>query len=78
MSLLADADTMIAAGPSATTAGNAISATQAGAPIDYVGMLDLYKTKLKEAKETLVLLKAVTDSGDSNLTVINTDLTAIG
>jgi hypothetical protein len=74
--LLTDSATMIAAGPSATTAANAASGTLSGGggPLDYVGMLQLYRDKLKELKALLTELKTVTDSGDSNLTTINNAL----
>ena len=87
MSMLGDSATMITNGPSALTAANAASGTFAaatspylpgGAPADYVGLLDLLRTKEKEVKLLLQELKAITDSGDTNLTLINNGLTALG
>lgn len=77
--LLTDAATMITNGPTAATAANAASGTTTfapspyapgGAPADYVGLLDLYKTKLKEVKLLAQELKTITDGADPNATTL--------
>ena len=76
LTLLADAATMIAAGPSAATQTASIAA--AGPIQDMVAHLNLYQLKLKEIKVLLTLMKGATDAGDSNLTIINSALSTIG
>ena len=52
----------------------AASGTFGYGPIDYVGMLEGYRTKLKETKLLLLQLQNVTDANDGNLTTIQNDL----
>lgn len=70
--LITDANTMIANGPSAATAAKAIAA--AGPIQDYVGNQYLYLRKLQECNYLLNQMKNATDSGDGNLTTINNAL----
>ena len=77
--LLTDANAMIAAGPSATTATNAASGKSAAVYpsagiVDYQGSLNLYKLKLNEAYELLLMLYNITDSGDGNYATMANDL----
>src|SRR5689334_4452476 len=66
---IADATTVITNGPNAATQAKAIAA--AGPIMDYVGNSQLLLLKIKELKVKLTQIKAVTDSGDANLTAIN-------
>jgi len=74
--LLTDIATIIAAGPSTTTAANAAAGLSAatypsGGINDYVGNLALIQTKLKELKELYTMLHNVTDAGDGNAATLN-------
>ncbi len=60
--ILADLNTAISTGPSATSTANAIAA--AGPIMDLLGNLELARTKAKELKSLLTSIIAVLDSGD--------------
>jgi len=62
--------------PNAATAAN--STNPAKQIQDVLGNTALYLNNLYQIKILLTLIKAVSDAGDPNLTLINTALTAIG
>lgn len=61
--ILTDLNSAITTGPSAATQANAIAA--AGPIIDFLGSLELARTKAKELKALLTTMISVFDSGDS-------------
>lgn len=72
--LLTDAATMIANGPTAATAAAAAGTTNG---IDYIGTLYQVQARLKELKVVYNALISVTNGSDPNLTILNNDLLTI-
>lgn len=70
--LITDANSMIATGPTTLTIAKAIAST--GPIQDYVGNLYLYLRGLQQCNYLLGQLKNGTDASDPNLTTINNDL----
>lgn len=84
--LLADANSMINTGPSAASiiaaagvvpATGAVSTLEGGAPGDPIALLNLYKTKIQEAKKILQDLSALLVSADPILTTVTNDLATL-
>lgn len=75
MAIITNINTVISNGPTAQTIKNAASGNlvTAGAYIeDYVGLCNLVKTKLQEAKVLVAALIASTDGSDGSLATLNT------
>lgn len=81
-SLLTDANTIISTGFNAASLATAASvtpganavATEGGVPADPVGLANLYKTKIQEAKKILQQMDAFVDNTDTLKTTIANNL----